>query len=45
MSLAEVARAWGVSREEALGTLGALNIPVADYSLADDLATLEHLDK
>ena len=43
MGIAEVARAWQVGREEAMLTLSALGIPIADYSLADDLATMENL--
>jgi predicted HTH domain antitoxin len=43
MSLGEVARAWGVAREEAMRTLDALGIPIADYSLSEEQSTMESL--
>jgi len=43
MSLGEVARAWKTSREEAMGILDGLCIPVADYSLEEEMAKMESL--
>jgi hypothetical protein len=43
MSLGEVARAWETSREDAMRTLDALGIPIADYSLSDEQAAMDTL--
>ena len=43
LSLGELARCLGESREAAMRTLDALGIPIADYDFAEDLKTLEAL--
>ena len=43
LSLGQLARKLGVNKHETIGLLGELNIPFADYDLAEDLETLNEL--
>jgi hypothetical protein len=45
LSLGQVARVFEKSREEMMRLLGELGVPIADYDLAEDLETLERLDR
>lgn len=43
LSLGQLGKVFGKNKHEMLDMLGALNIPFADYDLAEDLQTLDAL--
>jgi hypothetical protein len=43
ISLGQLAKAFDRSKQDMLPLLGSLGVPVADYDLTDDLATLTEL--
>ena len=45
LSLGQVAQVFGKSKEETMRLLAELGVPIADYDLAEDLETLETLER